>query len=266
MAHGMARVINSAVHRRHIDADVPGGDRSFANVFQLDGRYVAPESATARALRCSFLLLCLCALASAHCVLLLPPSPTTLSSLYWCSVALALNLHRMEETTEADSMGLGAMKNVRGGSAEPSGACCGGGTCGEEENAACLGQGGADVIVTMRDGEATAMGNRGGSGSTRCVEMTDEKMEPSGLHCGQPPVPGPVGDDLDDGEKKVVKNNKSLASPPTSTGQHKGKMATTLGGSGLGEVGLESFTALVPVVEEDIGHSDGGRYVRVVCD
>ena len=166
----------------------------------------------------------------------------------------------MEETTKADSMGLGAMKNVRGGSAEPSGACCGGGSCGEEENAACLGQGGAAVIATMRDGEATAKGNRGGSGSTRCVETTDEKMEPT----GQPPV------GLDDGEKKVVKNKKSLleslASPPTSTGQHKGKMATTLGGSGLGEDGRESFTALVPMEEEDIGHSDGGRYVRVVCD
>ena len=250
----MARVINSAVHRRHIDADVPGGDRSFANVFQLDGRYVAPESATARALRCSFLLLCLCALASAHCVLLLPPSPTTLSSLYWCSVALALNLHRMEETTEADSMGLGAMKNVRGGSAgPPSGACCGGGTCGEaEDNAVCLGQGAAAVIATMRDGEATAKGNQGGSGSARCVEMTDEEMGPT----GRPPV----GDDLDDEEQKVVKNKRSLA-----TGQHKGKTATTLGGSGLGEVGLESFTALVPMEEEDVGHSDGGRYVRV-CD
>ena len=169
----------------------------------------------------------------------------------------------MKEITEADSMGLGTTQNVRGGSAEPpSGACCGGGA-GEEENAACLGQGGAAaVIATMRDGEATAKGNRGGSGSTRCVEMTDEKMEPSGLHCGQPPV----GDDLDNGEKKVVKNKKSLASLPTTTGQHKGETATTLGGSGLGEVGLESFTALVPVVEEDIGHSDGGRYVRVVCD
>ena len=171
----------------------------------------------------------------------------------------------MEEITKADSMGLGAMKNVRGGSAEPSGACCGGGTCGEEEdNAACLGRGGTDVIATMRDGEATAKGNRGGSGSTRCVEMTDEKMEPSGLHCGQPPV----GDDLNDGVKKekVVKNKKSLASLPTTTGQHKGKTATTLGGSGLGEVGLESFTTLVPMEEEDIGHSDGGRYARVVCD
>ena len=166
----------------------------------------------------------------------------------------------MEETTEADSMGLGAMKNVRGGSAEPSGACCGGGAGGEEENAACLGQGGAAVVATTRDDEATAKGNQGGSGSARCVETTDEKMEPT----GQPPV------GLDDGGKKVVKNKKSLleslASPPTSTGQHKGKTATTLGGSGLGEVGLESFTTLVPMEEEDIGHSDGGRYVRVVCD
>jgi len=166
----------------------------------------------------------------------------------------------MEEITEAESMGLGTTQNVRGGSAgPPSGACCGGGTCGEaEDNAACLGQGGgADVIATMRDGEATAKGNRGGSGSTRCVEMTDEKMEPT----GQPRV------GLDDGEKKVVKNKKSLleslASPPTSTGQHKGKTATTLGGSGLGEVGLESFTALAPMEEEDVGHSDGGRYVRM---
>ena len=165
----------------------------------------------------------------------------------------------MEETTKADSMGLGAMKNVRGGSAgPPSGACCGGGTCGEaEDNTVCLGQGGAAVIATMRDGEATAKGNRGGSGSTRCVETTDEEMEPT----GQPPV------GLDDGEKKVVKNKKSLleslASPPTSTGQHKGKMATTLGGSDLGEVGLESFTALAPMEEEDVGHSDGGGYVRM---
>ena len=159
-------------------------------------------------------------------------------------------------------MGLGTTQNVRGGSAgPPSGACCGGGTCGEEEdNAACLEQGGTDVIATMRDGEATAKGNRGGSGSTRCVETTDEKMEPT----GQPPV------GLDDGEKKVVKNKKSLleslASLPTTTGQHKGETATTLGGSGLGEDGRESFTALVPMEEEDIGHSDGGRYVRVVCD
>lgn len=167
-------------------------------------------------------------------------------------VALALNLHRMEEITEADSMGLGTTQNVRGGSAgPPSGACCGGGTCGEEENTACLGQGGAAVIATMRDGEATARGNRGGSGSTRCVETTDEEMEPT----GQPPV------GLDDEEQKVVNNKKkSLASPPTSTGQHKGKTATTLGGSGLGEDGRESFTALVPMEEEDIGHSDGGRY------
>ena len=167
----------------------------------------------------------------------------------------------MEEITEADSMGLGTTQNVRGGSAgPPSGACCGGGAGGEEENAACLGQGGADVIATMRDGEATAKGNQGGSGSARCVETTDEEMEPT----GQPPV------GLDDGEKKVVKNKKSLleslASPPTSTGQHKGKTATTLGGSGLGEDGRESFTALVPMQEEDVGHSDGGRYVRVVCD
>ena len=160
----------------------------------------------------------------------------------------------MEEITEADSMGLGTTQNVRGGSAgPPSGACCGGGAGGEEENAACLGQGGADVIATMRDGEATAKGNRGGSGSTRCVETTDEKMEPT----GQPPV------GLDDGGKKVVKNKKSLASPPTTTGPHKGKTATTLGGSGLGEDGRESFTALVPMEEEDIGHSDGGGYVRM---
>ena len=171
----------------------------------------------------------------------------------------------MEEITEADSMGLGTTQNVRGGSAgPPSGACCGGGTCGEaEDNAVCLGQGAAAVIATMRDGEATAKGNRGGSGSIRCVEMTDEKMEPtkepSGLHCGQPPV----GDDLDDGDKKVVKNKKSLASLPTTTGQHKGETATTLGGSGLGEVGLESFTALAPMEEEDVGHSDGGGYVRM---
>ena len=85
----------------------------------------------------------------------------------------------MEEITEADSMGLGTTQNVRGGSAgPPSGACCGGGAGGEEENAACLGQGGADVIATMRDGEATAKGNQGGSGSARCVETTDEEMEP----------------------------------------------------------------------------------------
>ena len=156
-------------------------------------------------------------------------------------------------------MGLGTTQNVRGGSAgPPSGACCGGGTCGEaEDNTVCLGQGGAAVIATMRDGEATAKGNRGGSGSTRCVETTDEEMEPT----GQPPV------GLDDEEQKVVNNKKkSLASPPTSTGQHKGKTATTLGGGGLGEDGRESFTALVPMEEEDIGHSDGGRYVRVVCD
>ena len=173
-------------------------------------------------------------------------------------VALALNLHRMEETTKADSMGLGAMKNVRGGSAgPPSGACCGGGTCGEaEDNTVCLGQGGAAVIATMRDGEATAKGNRGGSGSARCVETTDEEMEPT----GQPPV---GLDDLDDGKQKVVKNKKSLASLPTTTGQHKGETATTLGGSGLGEVGLESFTALAPMEEEDVGHSDGGGYVRM---
>ena len=163
----------------------------------------------------------------------------------------------MKEITEADSMGLGTTQNVRGGSAEPpSGACCGGGA-GEEENAACLGQGGAAaVIATMRDGEATTKGNQGGSGSARCVEMTDEEMGPT----GRPPV----GDDLDDEEQKVVKNKRSLA-PPTATGQHKGMTATSLGGSGLGEVGLESFTALVPMEEEDVGHSDGGRYVRV-CD
>ena len=63
----MARVTNSSVYRRHIDdADVPGGDRSSANVIQLDGRCVPPKSATARTLRCSSRSLCAAPALSNH--------------------------------------------------------------------------------------------------------------------------------------------------------------------------------------------------------
>ena len=96
-------------------------------------------------------------------------------------VARVLTLRRMKEITKAVLVCLGTMKNVRGVSAEPSGACCGGGKDGEQDvDVDVEGRGGA-VVATMRDDE-----------------MADEEMEPT----GRPPAGGDLDDDLDDEEEQ----------------------------------------------------------------